>query len=218
LPWTGAPSPAGIHGFWYRDVSFPIDSVVDVMGDVVVHTARSNASYTPGRYDGNTLGSILLKPHEVSPGYFDDYYIPHDRHGDWEKLKGAKTIARVSMRFGKPHEYKYSEGAITYPDAPDRASRTILTGEGGATPSRFKHVVKTEEKGPNKRLRRLTPIELERLQGFPDDWTLTREDGSQITDGRRAFFMGNALVVGVVERIGKELAEDRRTGRHTFGL
>ena len=36
---------------------------------------------------------------------------------------------------------------------------------------------------------------------FPDDHT--KLDG--VTDTKRAFFMGNALVVGVIERIGKEL-------------
>ena len=85
-----------------------------------------------------------------------------------------------------------------FPDALDRASRTIITGEGGKSPSRFKHVVKQ-----GRKLRRLTPIELERLNMFPDDHT--KLDG--ITDSKRAFFMGNALVVGVVERIGKELTK-----------
>ena len=90
--------------------------------------------------------------------------------------------------------YMYSEGAISFPDSLDRPSRTVVTGEGGSSPSRFKHVV--EQDG---RHRRLTPIELERLNGFPDDWT----DG--YSDSRRAFLMGNALVVGVVERIGAVL-------------
>lgn len=188
-----------------------------VMSDGVVHTARVTASYKARPGTRATLGSILQQPDEVPPGYFEDYYIPAARYEDWDRLKGAKTIERVSMRFGEPHEYRYTEGAITYPDALDRASRTILTGEGGSTPSRFKHVVETGERHPDRRRRRLTPIELERLQGFPDDWTRTREDGNIITDGRRAFFMGNALVVGVVEMIGKELAKDRREGRRTFG-
>jgi DNA (cytosine-5)-methyltransferase 1 len=192
---------------------------IGVMRGGVVHTARATASYEPPADARTTLGSILLQPHEVPPGYFDDYYIPAARQKDWDDLKGAKRIDRVSMRFGTEHRYTYSEGAITYPDALDRASRTILTGEGGTTPSRFKHVVDIEgETDPDRKRRRLTPIELERLQGFPDDWTRLREDGSIITDGRRAFFMGNALVVGVVERIGRELAKDRRDGRHTFGL
>ena len=76
----------------------------------------------------------------------------------------------------------------------DKPSRTIITGEGGASPSRFKHVIK-DEKG---RYRRLTPVELERLNMFPDNHT----EEEDITNSKRAFFMGNALVVGVVEKIG----------------
>jgi len=85
---------------------------------------------------------------------------------------------------------------MIYPDALDNASRTIITGEGGKSPSRFKHVVSTD-----KGLRRLTPVELERLNMFPDNHT--KLEG--ITDTKRAFFMGNALVVGVIEKIGEEL-------------
>lgn len=111
----------------------------------------------------------------------------------WEYLKGSKTEKRITQ---EGFEYNYAEGAMIYPDALDNASRTIITGEGGKSPSRFKHVVQSD-----RGLRRLTPIELERLNMFPDNHT--RLDG--ITDTKRAFFMGNALVVGVVEKIGKEL-------------
>ena len=111
----------------------------------------------------------------------------------WEYLKGAKKEKR---RTKEGFEYNYAEGGMIYPDALDNASRTIITGEGGKSPSRFKHVVETE-----RGLRRLTPIELERLNMFPDDHT--KLDG--VTDTKRAFFMGNALVVGVIEKIGEEL-------------
>ena len=111
----------------------------------------------------------------------------------WEYLKGAKKEKR---RTQDGFEYNYAEGGMIYPDALDNASRTIITGEGGKSPSRFKHVVETE-----RGLRRLTPIELERLNMFPDDHT--KLEG--ITDAKRAFFMGNALVVGVIEKIGEEL-------------
>ena len=84
---------------------------------------------------------------------------------------------------------------MAFPDNPDMPSRTIITGEGGASPSRFKHVVKTA----GGRYRRLTPIELERLNMFPDNHT------AGASDMRRAFLMGNALVTGIVERIGVEL-------------
>ena len=85
---------------------------------------------------------------------------------------------------------------MIYPDRLNKPSRTIITGEGGPSPSRFKHVIKTKQG-----LRRLTPIELERLNMFPDDHT--KLEG--ITDAKRAFFMGNALVVGIVEKIGNAL-------------
>lgn len=73
----------------------------------------------------------------------------------------------------------------------------MITGEGGNAPSRFKHVILT----PSGKYRRLIPIELERLNMFPDNHTYHPE----VSDGRRAFLMGNALVCGIVELIGKSL-------------
>ena len=90
-----------------------------------------------------------------------------------------------------------------FPDQLTNPSRTILTAEGGSTPSRFKHIIETKNG-----YRRLTPIELERLNGFPDDWTRELTNGDIINDGRRAFFMGNALVVGLVAKVGKILAQE----------
>ncbi|NDC91847.1 MAG: DNA (cytosine-5-)-methyltransferase, partial [Acidimicrobiia bacterium] len=98
----------------------------------------------------------------------------------------------------------YAEGSMAFPDLASNPSRTILTGEGGSTPSRFKHIIGTRDGG----YRRLTPIELERLNGFPDDWTRFDADGKEIADSKRAFFMGNALVIGLVEKVGKVLAEE----------
>jgi DNA (cytosine-5)-methyltransferase 1 len=87
---------------------------------------------------------------------------------------------------------------MTFPDALDKPSRTIITGEGGKSPSRFKHVIQT-----NDGYRRLLPIELERLNMFPDYHT--QIEG--MADTKRAFFMGNALIVGVVEKIGIALTK-----------
>jgi DNA (cytosine-5)-methyltransferase 1 len=145
---------------------------------------------TEPNYDGKKIVlADVLQNGEVTPEFFID-----DKDKDkWEYLKGAKTIERKSP---DGFVYKYSEGGMIYPDALDNASRTIITGEGGKSPSRFKHVVVSD-----RGLRRLTPIELERLNMFPDNHT--KLDG--ITDTKRAFFMGNALVVGVIEKIGEEL-------------
>ena len=123
----------------------------------------------------------------------DSFFIPEEDYFKWEYLKGSKKEVRTAKN---GYSYNYSEGSMVFPDAKDNASRTIITGEGGKSPSRFKHVVQT-----SRGLRRLTPVELERLNMFPDNHT--KLDG--ITDTKRAFFMGNALVVGAVEKIGNSL-------------
>ena len=133
---------------------------------------------------------MLQDESEVPESYFVD---KKDMKG-WKYLKGGKKQERKSK---DGFTYMYSEGPIAFPDHLDKPSRTIVTGEGGSTPSRFKHIIRLK----SGLYRRLTPIELERLNMFPDDHT--KIDG--ISDVKRAFFMGNALVVGVIDKLGKEL-------------
>ena len=113
-------------------------------------------------------------------------------------LNARKSAKKEIRKDANGFEYNYAEGGMTFPDALDKPSRTIITGEGGSSPSRFKHVIQTP-----KGFRRLSPLELERLNMFPDNHT--KLEG--ISDTKRAFFMGNALVVGVVEKIGQSLFE-----------
>ena len=143
-------------------------------------------------YDGprQTLGGNLVDENLVP----EDFFITDDEWPKWQYEKGAKKINRVSK---EGYEYVFSEGGMAFPDYLDQPSRTIITGEGGTAPSRFKHVVKTK----SGRYRRLLPIELERMNMFPDNHTYHPE----VSDGRRAFLMGNALVCGIIEQIGKSL-------------
>lgn len=143
-------------------------------------------------YDGprQTLGGNLVDENMVP----EDFFITEEELPKWEYEKGAKKIERVSK---EGYQYTFSEGGMAFPDYLDQPSRTIITGEGGSAPSRFKHVVKTK----SGRYRRLLPIELERMNMFPDNHTYHPE----VSDGRRAFLMGNALVCGVIEAIGKSL-------------
>ncbi len=152
-----------------------------------VYTSQTRASHHGKKVN---LGDVLEKGSVA-----EEFYIEKTQLPKWQYLKGAKKETR---RSSNGYEYHYAEGSMTFPDALDNASRTIITGEGGPSPSRFKHVVKTK-----KGLRRLTPVELERLNMFPDDHT--KLEG--ISNTKRAFFMGNALVVGIVERIGSILLQ-----------
>lgn len=136
------------------------------------------------------LGDKLIPEAEVPP----EYYIPEKQLKAWKYLKGGKAELRINKKTG--FKYYYSEGPIAFPDPLDKPSRTIITSEGGRGPSRFKHIIKVGDS-----YRRLTPLELERLNGFPDNHT------AGASDGRRAFMMGNALVVDVVRRLGQALAD-----------
>ena len=162
----------------------------------VVYTVKSVAKLSK---EALLLGDVLQPDLEVP----DEYWVEEKRIKQWKYLKGAKSVERTHK--GSGTSYNYAEGKMAFPDLLTNPSRTILTGEGGSTPSRFKHIIKSKNG-----YRRLTPIELERLNGFPDDWTKTEKSGKTITDGRRAFFMGNALVIGLVTRIGLVLAKEIR--------
>lgn len=148
-------------------------------------------------YEGNF---IVLKDILQNGEVTSDFYINDSELDKWIYLKGPKKEMRKNA---SGFEYSYSEGGMIFPDSLDKASRTIITGEGGKSASRFKHVVQTP-----KGLRRLSPIELERLNMFPDNHTKLEN----ITDTKRAFFMGNALVVGIIEKIGKELYKKINNG------
>ena len=168
-----------------------------------------------------TLGDIMVESKSVEIEYL---ISPNDllRDKGWIYQKGAKREPRKGTG---GFTYLYSEGPVTFPDALDKPSRTIITGEGGSGASRFKHVVKFKLSNPQIKwlenhnqdeitrvreligldnsewLRRLTPVELERLNMMPDNHTLGH------SASKRAFLMGNALVVGVVEKLAISLSE-----------
>lgn len=159
--------------------------------------AFENAGYM---HEGN-IYTAKIKEDEESPIKLGDilqpnadskYYIPEDKIAKWTYLKGSKKIPRTSA---DGHEYIFSEGPIAFPDPWDRPGRTMLTSEG--TLNRSTHVVSDPGTG---KLRILTPVETERLQGFDDEWT-----NFGMPDRMRYFCMGNALVVQMITRMGKIL-------------
>lgn len=187
-----------------------------VMIDGVVYTVKT----TP-LYDGKqiTLGDIM-ETGEVEEKYFIPeeklYYTAHDvTHSDeshvrlskedrqtWQYLKGAKKLPRKAAN---NHEYIFSEGAIPMVDAYDKPARTMLTSEGSF--SRTTHIVKDKMSG---RIRLLTPMEAERIQGFPTDHTkycLVKGEIVEMPVNKRRFMMGNALVVNLVEQMEEQISE-----------
>ena len=176
-----------------RDFEQLVPDDVDFANAGLMVDGRVTTARVMPKYDGpfETLGDILLPEHKVPEEYFVNGSLK-----DWKYLKGAKKEERTAAN---GFTFTYNEGAMVFPDPIDKPSRTIITGEGGPTPSRFKHVVKTK----SGRYRRLIPLELELLCQFPADHTMHEN----ISDVKRAFFMGNALVVGIIEDIGRALLQ-----------
>lgn len=161
--------------------SFPFENAGYMTGGVVTTVKVIEKEEKP-----ITLGEILQD--EADPKLF----ISVDKMGKWSYLKGSKKIDRISAN---GHKYVFSEGPVAFPDPLDRPGRTMLTSE--STLNRSTHVVSDRNTG---RLRLLTPVEAERLQGFDDNWTNTG-----MPDRMRYFCMGNALVVPMITRMGKVL-------------
>lgn len=140
-----------------------------------------------------TLGEILEEN-------VTDYSIPEKKIEKFQYLRGPKKILRTSKT---GHEYYFSEGGMSETDALDLPARTMLTSEGSV--NRSTHFLKV-----NDAYRTLTPIEAERLNGFPDNWTNT------MPDRMRFFCMGNALVVPLITRIGNQIEQIEKENEDTF--
>lgn len=187
-----------------------------VMKDGVIFTAKSFPDYSGKQI---TLGDIM-EDGDVDKKYFIDdtkmyYTFPNIDHSDetrerlpveqrqtWQYIKGAKKLPRKASN---GHEYVFSEGPVPLFDEYDKPARTMLTSEGSF--NRSTHVVKDKKTG-NPRL--LTPIECERIQGFPSDWTkecLVNGEKVEMPDNKRRFMMGNALVVNLVNQMEKQLSQ-----------
>ena len=142
-----------------------------------------------------TMGDIVVPEDTVDA----KYYITGEKLEKFKYLRGAKKITRTSA---DGHEYTYAEGSMSEYDSLELPGRTMLTSEGSV--NRSTHLLKI-----NGNYRLITPIEAERLQDFPDDWTKfklnAKGEVEEVSDRMRMFFMGNALVTGIVKRIGDEL-------------
>ena len=139
-----------------------------------------------------TTAPITLKKIAIKGAEFK-YYLTEAQRAKFAFMRGSKKLPRVDKKTG--HEYMYSEGAMSPFDSLDLPGRTMLTSEG--TVNRSTHIIKDPK---THELRLLTPVECERLNQFPDNWT-----DSGMPEKRRYFMMGNALVCGIIKKIGNQI-------------
>lgn len=193
------------HGFFARE--FPIENTeikkTIYINDIDILTLSDSFNFDfdnagamiEGLISTTKIVPIFQKPlllkDIIEKSVSEDYYLNGSLE-KWVRLKGKKNVPRTSK---SGHSYVFSEGSMSFPDPIDRPARTMLTSESSV--NRSTHVIEDPE---TNRLRLLTPIEAERIQGFKDDWTNTG-----MPHKFRYFCMGNALVVGIVTRMGSQL-------------
>ncbi len=187
-----------------------------IMKDGVVYTMKTVPSFNGKQI---TLGDIM-EDGKVDESFFipenrlfytnpevdhsDETHdrLPDEAHKTWQYVKGAKKLYRKAQN---GHEYVFSEGPVTMIDEYDKPARTMLTSEGSF--SRTTHIVRDKATG---RVRLLTPIEMERIQGFPSDWTKDCLVDGKIVEmpvQKRRFMMGNALVVNLIKQMEPVLCD-----------
>lgn len=162
-----------------------------IMIDGFIHTVQPEANEPKSIL----LKNILLPEEDIE----EDYYLSESEVVKFSYLRGSKKIERTSK---EGHKYIYSEGGMSPVDDVNLPGRTMLTSEGSV--NRSTHIVEV-----NGRIRYLTPIECERLNGFEDNWTYG------MPKRMRYFCMGNALVVNLIKDMGDQiqkidLAEKKR--------
>ncbi len=181
-------SPQNIHSFrlgtQFTNNKFFLNTGVLFRGKVFTVTSIPNFNGI-----GKNLGDVLIKSSKIPK----EYVIKKCELKKWQDLKNGKRELRTD-KFG--NDYVYAEGKMRFPDDTKRPSRTIVTGEGGRSVSRFKHVVRQ-----GNVYRRLLPIELEKLSMLPNNFTKIEN----ITDNRRAFLLGNSVITSIITRIGNKI-------------
>ncbi|MEZ3485457.1 MAG: DNA (cytosine-5-)-methyltransferase [Lachnospiraceae bacterium] len=195
----------GTDGFFAK--TFPIEKVESVSASEIAYEDIPNVSEN-FRFTFENAGYMVegkIYTTKIEPIYespiplkdllerdVPDKYFLNEDLAKWEYLKGAKKVNRKSK---SGHEYIFSEGPIAFPDDIELPARTMLTSESSL--NRSTHVIKDPQNG---KLRLITPLEAERIQGFCDGWT-----NMGMPEKFRYFCMGNALVVSMVTRMGKTL-------------
>lgn len=180
----------GINQITYNDLSDVSDNFQAILfnSGVMINGDIYSLEIIPQTVEPITLRKIR------ETNQVDEKFFLNGSLEKWTYLKGSKKINRIKPN-GEP--YVFSEGSLSFPDSIDLPARTMLTSE--ATVNRSSHVIEDAVTG---RLRLLTPIECERINGFPDNWTNTG-----MPEKFRYFVMGNALVVPVITQIGKRILE-----------
>lgn len=169
----------------------------ETSGKMIDGYITSRKAAAPQSENNRTLGSLLVPAPDAA------YDIQNE--APWIDAKSSKKKERTTK---EGYTYIFSEGTCPYPDNENIPARTMLTSE--ASVNRSSHVV-IDPVTHHKRV--ILPIEAERIQTFPDNWTKYGkqylENGQTIkttlSNRNRYFLMGNALVTELITDMAPEI-------------
>ena len=149
----------------------------------------------------NLKGNVYPSKHSTGNVYSDDGLSPIITCSNSRELK-VTTKKSEGLKFRVNTKKGYEEGIegdgvrLDFPNSKTGRSRTL---------PKTSHTLLTHGNNgvvtDDLCIRRLTPVECERLQGFPDNWTQYGMDGESISDTQRYKCCGNAVTVNVIECI-----------------
>jgi DNA (cytosine-5)-methyltransferase 1 len=175
-------------------------------GSPVVFNAPGFSKYKEDD-TATTLRAVMHKGTDVDLVVFRKATKAHHPEDDerWEETEATNTLTGHSTTTSEIVAYNvYPRGGqgADLEASPTEISNTLsrLT----QTPGYDRDTKVIQQSVP----RRLTPLECERLQGFPDGWTEFYDDGTRVADGPRYRMMGNAVTVNVAEWIGRKIIEE----------
>jgi DNA (cytosine-5)-methyltransferase 1 len=124
-------------------------------------------------------------------GFFSDISPTLDAHY-YKGGNARQYVVQTESRRDKEMR-TYTDGVVP-----------TLTAQMGTGGGNVPYVLPVEE---NLRIRKLTPLECERLQGLPDGWTEFYHDGRMVSNSERYERCGRTITIPVVEAIGRKLHE-----------
>lgn len=120
---------------------------------------------------------------------------------DWMTQGSERTRPHVGSEYTSPIEAGKQDAVMIAQSVNASYAKTTASGGSHGTQAPVNDV--HGEHG----VRRLTPLECERLMGWPDNWTQYTADGREISDTNRYRMIGNGVVAPVAEWIGHRLVE-----------
>ena len=174
-----------------------------------IHSVFYEAYQHHGYRESDTSGTLTAGQNNTVRGdtpliVTDKKAFEENQHGGYRETQINGTLRAAGGSYGGGSETLITESTKTKGNIPSTPKKSI------------KDLLKKATQKVVYIIRRLTPVEGERLQGYPDDWTKYGADGNIIADTARYRAIGNSICVYCAERLYIGIYESYRRKKRTM--